>query len=79
LLPGFPARSPLRILASLAWVAIVIPCTGAALWFFFLLFLGSSIGVDDGASRLPFFLLITTPLGGLIFLVGGIWFICKRL
>ena len=60
------------------WILVVIGFTVSAIPFLFLLFVGSSIGVDDGANRVPLLLLILSPVAAVVLLIGGLWFILSR-
>lgn len=63
---------------TFVWVLGVLGCTAFAMVVLFIVTIASSIGVDDGANRVPAFLLSVTPIGGLVFLIGGVWFIARR-
>jgi len=63
---------------SVLWAILVLGGTAGIIPFFFLWFVGSSIGVDDGANRVPLSLLLLSPIVAFLLLIGGLWFILTR-
>jgi hypothetical protein len=53
------------------WTVLVPGLTAAVMAFLFVWALGASIGVNDGANRIPMLLMRLCPLGGLLLLVEG--------
>ena len=53
------------------WIVFVLGLTAAAMAFLFFWTIAASIGVNNGANRIPMLLMWLCPIGGLLLLVGG--------
>jgi hypothetical protein len=76
--PTSLGRIVLKLLLCLVWSVVAIALSAGAMWFLFLLFVGSSIGVNDGANRVPGLILVLTPIAGVLAIAGCCWFIVRR-
>jgi hypothetical protein len=56
------------------WTVFILGLTAVAMAFLFFWFIGASIGVNDGANRIPMLLMWFCPIGGLLLLIGGFFF-----
>ncbi len=79
-----PVRQPVprsaiwKLAMSLIWVFLVLGFTAGAIKLLFFVSVVSSIGVNDGANRTPFLLLILSPVAAVLLVIGGLWFILTR-
>jgi len=72
--PASPGSTVFYAAVITVWTVFVLALTAAAMAFCFLWMIGASVGVNDGANRLPMVLLWLCPPGGLLLLVGGCLF-----
>jgi hypothetical protein len=72
--PVSPASTSMNAAVIVIWTVFVLGLTAAAMAFLFFWTIGASIGVNDGANRIPMFLMRLCPIGGLLLLVGGLYF-----
>jgi hypothetical protein len=69
------SHSQAQITFSLIWVLIVAGATAVAWLFLVFVAIGTSVGTNDGANRVPRLLLNWLPVASALLIGGGLWFI----
>jgi hypothetical protein len=72
--PASPGSTSMNAAVIVIWTVFVLGLTAGAMAFLLFWTSGASIGVNDGADRIPMFPTRLCPIGGLLLLVGGLYF-----